>query len=187
MKIIFLDIDGVLNGYNKWNLLGWKIVKKINYKPLILFYKRYYQPFTIHESKVKRLAKIINKTNAKVVMSSSWKHGWWNTPYKDQFDDQKRLTDLLNKYNIKIIDITPNLQTRGEEINSWLINHPNVTNFVILDDEISDMEMYMTDKRLIQTSNVPYNEVVMGNKYEDVGLKNKHVKKAIKILMEEAK
>ena len=31
LNIIFLDIDGVLNGYNKWNLLGWNIVKRINY------------------------------------------------------------------------------------------------------------------------------------------------------------
>ena len=35
-NIIFLDIDGVLNGYNKWNLLGWNIVKRIKYKPLEL-------------------------------------------------------------------------------------------------------------------------------------------------------
>lgn len=185
MKIIFLDIDGVLNGYNRWNLLGWKIVKKINYKPLILFYKRYYQPFSIHESKVKRLAKIVHSTNAKVVMSSSWRHGWWKTPYEKQYDDQKLLTDLLNKYNIKVIDITPRLNTRGEEINSWLSSHNDITNFIILDDEVSDMGIFKKDKRLIKTSNVPTDVMIIGQANENTGLKNKHVRKAIKILMEE--
>ena len=31
-NVIFLDIDGVLNGYKKWTVYGWKLVKHINYK-----------------------------------------------------------------------------------------------------------------------------------------------------------
>lgn len=186
MKIIFLDIDGVLNGYNRWNLLGWRIVNKINYKPLILFYRKVANPFSIHKVKVKRLAKIVHTTNAKVVMSSSWRYGWWKKPYEKQSNDQKKLTDLLNKYNIEIIDITPTfLDSRGEEINSWLSSHNNITNFIILDDEISDMGIFKNDKRLIQTSDVPKDVMIMGKPNENTGLKNKHVRKAIKILKEE--
>ena len=40
-------------------------------------------------------------------MSSSWRFGWWNTLYEDMFDDQRKLTDLLNQYNIEVINITP--------------------------------------------------------------------------------
>ena len=186
MKVLFLDIDGVLNGYNRWNLLGWRIVTKINYKPLISFYRKVADPFAIHETKVRRLAKIVHRTNAKVVMSSSWRYGWWKKPYDKQSEGQKRLTDLLNKYNIKIIDITPiHLNTRGEEINGWLSNHKEVTNFVILDDEVSDMGIFINDKRLIQTSNINNDEIIMGKPNENTGLKNKHVRRAIKILMEE--
>ena len=158
------------------------MVTKIKYKPLILFYKQIADPFNIHESKVKRLAKIVHTTNAKVVLSSSWRHGWWKTPYEKQFDEQKRLTDLLNKYKIEIIDITPTFYTRGEEINDWLSKHKDVTNFVILDDEISDMGIFKHDKRFIQTSVVPENIMIMGKPNENTGLKNRHVRRAIKIL-----
>ena len=29
LNVIFLDIDGVLNGYNFWNLLGWDIISEL--------------------------------------------------------------------------------------------------------------------------------------------------------------
>ena len=51
MKYIFLDIDGVLN-----NGTG---------------------PF-LHEDKVKLLSEIIEETNAKIILVSSWKDGWYN-------------------------------------------------------------------------------------------------------------
>lgn len=186
MNIIFLDIDGVLNGYNKYNLLGWKIVSKLRYKPLINLYRKIADPFTIHTIKVKRLAKIVKATNAKIVMSSSWRHGWWKKPYENQLENQKRLTDLLNKYNIEVIDITPTLQSglRGKEIAKWLNENKNkVDNFVILDDENSDMYPFKYSPKFIQTSEVLDNEIIMGHPYENTGLKNKHVKEAIRILL----
>ena len=170
-NIIFLDIDGVLNGYNKWNLLGWNIVKRIKYKPLELWYKRITKPFGIHESKVKRLAKIVKATNAKIVMTSSWRYGWWNLPYEEQYEDQKQLTDLLNKYIIEVIDITPALKSgvRGKEIKSWLHkNRTIVRSFVILDDDVKDMHPYVDSFEFINTSNGIYS-----------GLTNKHVDLAI--------
>lgn len=181
-NIIFLDIDGVLNGYNKWNLLGWNIVKKIKYKPLELWYKRIAEPFGVHESKVKRLAKIVEATNAKVVMSSSWRHGWWKCPYEEQYEDQRQLTDLLNKYNIEVIDITPTLKSghRGEEIRRWLNEHDDIVNsFIILDDEASDMGIFTESTRFIQTSDVPKDVMIMGRPNENTGLKRKHIKRAI--------
>ncbi len=183
-NIIFLDIDGVLNDYNKWNLLGWNIVCFFKNQKLKNWYIKLTSPFGVHKRKVKRLAKIVKETNAKVVMSSSWRFGWWNTPYDKQFRDQKRLTDLLNKYNIKVIDITPRSSSgrREEEISQWLIEHDDIVKrFVILDDERSDLERFV-DSYLVQTSSVGKGQIIMGYKREDTGLKNKHVKKAIAIL-----
>ena len=185
MNVIFLDIDGVLNGYNRWNVLGWKVVSKLNSLRLRIWYKKFTDPCGIHESKVKRLAKIINVTGAKVVMSSSWRHSWWRTPYEEMTDRQKQLTDLLNKYNIEIIDITPSLQNarREDEIIAWLSRHENdITNFVILDDENSFLRVFWEDARFIQTSTVPKGTLIKGLAIEDTGLKNKHVRKAIKVL-----
>lgn len=183
-NIIFLDIDGVLNGYNKWNLLGWKIVCLTKSKRLKCWYTKLTNPYGVHERKVKRLAKIVRATNAKVVMSSSWRFGWWNTPYEKQSKNQKKLTDLLNKYNIEVIDITPDSPDgrRDKEIMEWLAKHEDmVRRFVILDDERYDLECFV-DSHLVQTSLVDKGEMIMGYDREDTGLKNKHVKKAIEIL-----
>lgn len=183
-NIIFLDIDGVLNGFNKWDVLGWKIVCLTKSKRLKRWYTKLTDPCGIHEKKVKRLAKIVKATNAKVVMSSSWRFGWWNTPYEEQFADQKKLTNLLNKYNIKVIDITPRLLDggRGKEIEEWLMKHIDlVKRFVILDDERYGLECFV-GSHLVQTSSVGKGRMVMGYNREDTGLKNKHVKKAIEIL-----
>lgn len=183
-NIIFLDIDGVLNGYNFLNLLGWNIACLLHVQNWYKTHTR--SPFTIHEEKVKRLSKIVKATNAKVVMSSSWRFAFWKDKYEDKTDNQKLLTDLLNKYNIEVIDITPSdIERRREnEILMWLSNVKNeVNNFVILDDERFDLE-YFVDNHLVQTSSVPRGKIIMGKWYESTGLKMKHVRKAIKILNE---
>lgn len=183
-NIIFLDIDGVLNGYNKWNLLGWKIVCLTKSKRLRHWYRKLTDPFGVHKRKVKRLAKIVRATNAKVVMSSSWRFGWWNKPYEELFEDQKKLTDLLNKCDIEVIDITPESpdHRRDKEIKEWLTTHKDlVKRFVILDDERYDLECFV-GSHLVQTSSVGKGEMIMGHNREDTGLKNKHVKQAIEIL-----
>lgn len=184
-NIIFLDIDGVLNGYNFWNLLGWNLVCLLRNEKLKEWYRKTTNPCGTHESKVKRLAKIVRKTNAKIVMSSSWRGGFWYTPYDEKDGHQKELTDLLMKYNIQVIDITPNLHKgrRDVEILSWLGKHEDeVRNFIILDDENSFLEVFQTDDRFIQTSSVPRGKMIMGHWYENTGLKRKHVRRAIKVL-----
>ena len=120
------------------------------------WHRRVTDPCGVHESKVKRLVKIKKKTEAKVVMSSSWRFGWWNTLYEDMFDDQRKLTDLLNQYNIEVIDITPKSPdgSRDKEILAWLSKHEDeVGNFVILDDERFDLECFV-GSNLVQTSSV---------------------------------
>lgn len=181
-KIIFLDIDGVLNGYNFWSVLGWNIACKLNIKDWYRENTR--KPFGIHEEKVRRLAKIVKKTGAKVVMSSSWRHGWWKTPYEKQWEDQKQLTDLFNKYNIEVIDITGSSPDgrRDKEIKAWINEHlDEIYSFVILDDERFDLECFVGG-RLVQTSSTRKGQMIKGHWYENTGLKWKHVKKAIFIL-----
>ena len=183
-NIIFLDIDGVLNGYNKWNILGWKLVCLTKNNRLKNWYKKIVNPCGIHKRKVKRLAKIVKATYAKVVMSSSWRFGWWNTPYDKQFEDQKKLTDLLNKYHIEVIDITPHLSDgdRGKEILQWLaLNEDKVLRFVILDDEQYNLDCFI-NSNLVLTSSTKKGQPNIGFIKKETGLKSKHVKKAIEIL-----
>ena len=180
LNVIFLDIDGVLNGYNFWNLLGWDIISKFKSNKLKGWYRELTEPFGVHESKVKRLAKIVHKTDAEVVISSSWRFGLQsnNLSYA-----QRKLLDLFDKYDIKIYGYTPRSESgkRDEEIKAWLLKHKEVNKFIILDDENFDLQCFM-GKELIQTSSVPRGRYIKGKWYENTGLKNKHVRQAIKTL-----
>ena len=185
MKIIFLDVDGVLNGYNFWNTLGWRLVCLINNNKLKQWYRNTTEPFGIHTPKFKRFAKIVRKTGAKVVISSCWKRRLMETPANEMDKHEIKFWYLCNKYNIDICGITPysnNLKNRRQdEILTWLLKHQDVDKFVILDDERYDLEEFV-GKGLVQTSSVKKNEFIMGHWQEDTGLKNKHVRQAIKIL-----
>jgi hypothetical protein len=190
MNIIFLDIDGVLNGYNRWNTLGWNIICKFNSEKLRNWYRELTDPSGVQEKKVKLLAEIVHSTNAKVVMSSCWRHSYWKFVHGESdydIDRIKKLASLLNKYNIDVIDITPKSKSgrREDEIIAWLSRHEDeVDNFVILDDENFDLQCFV-DKELVQTSSISKGEIIRGFDSEDTGLKRKHVKQAIKILNRE--
>lgn len=181
INVIFLDIDGVLNGYNFWNLLGWNIISKFHSNKLKGWYRNLTEPFGVHERKVKRLAKIVHNTmNTKVVISSCWRFGLQSNRLTD---DKKRLLELFDKYDIEIYDYTPRSENgkRDEEIKAWLSKHKEVNKFIILDDENFDLQCFI-GKELIQTSSVPRGKYIKGQWYENTGLKNKHVRQAIKML-----
>jgi hypothetical protein len=114
MKIIFLDIDGVLNNYDT---LG----EGLDWEP----------------SLVEILNRIIKETEAKVVISSTWRR------------TERHRNIIKNDMKINFIDITPKLwEERGYEIQAWLDKNPDVERFIILDDD-SDMVHLMS--HLIQT------------------------------------
>ena len=185
-NIIFLDIDGVLNGYNKWNDLGWRLCCFLKIGLLKKWYRKITNVFGIHTRKVKRLAKIVHKTNAKVVLSTSWRNRLWYTPYENMYGDEKKFIDLCKKYKIEIIGITPRSKDgkRDGEIISWLSNNEDkVKKFIILDDERFDLECFVSSN-LILTSDIKEGQMIMGFGYENTGLKRKHVREAIKKLTE---
>lgn len=191
MKIIFLDIDGVLNGCNIWNEIGWKLCLLTHLLPIKRWYKRTSEPYGVHETKVKRLAKIVHETDAKVVMSSSWRNTFWKTPYPNKRDDVRKLTDLLNKYNIEVIDITPTLpygNKRQDEIIKWLADNSKekeVESFIILDDEDSHLRCFV-GSNLVHTLSESKISKLLGFLFNvsgiNEGLTRKHVKQAIRKL-----
>lgn len=122
MKLIFLDIDGVLNyeGYERFTRMGTRFVD-----PVL----------------IKRLKKIIDCTGAKVVLSSTWRRGIYDmreglTNTVDALDAEELLTEL-NKYGIEIFDMTHmcGFVPRAEEIRCYLDGWKGDTieQFVILD------------------------------------------------------
>ena len=112
MKVIFLDIDGVLNSDEY-------IDRAKNTQGI----ERH-----IDIEKVKLLKKAINETDAKTVLTSSWRNS----------KDIGPLRELLAKYEI-YFDVTPFINwERGLEIKQWLLEHNRVEDYIILDDEIYD-------------------------------------------------
>jgi len=81
----------------------------------------------------------------KIVISSTWRIGKSLGWLQDHFENEGF------SYATSMIDVTPDLQyssTRGAEICVWLNEHPEVTEFVILDDD-SDMGDLIS--RLVKT------------------------------------
>lgn len=149
MKIIFLDIDGVLN-HEKWYRSGkakeiyeqTKDIKAYNFDP----------------SSWEYIQKLIDNTGAKIVLSSSWR--CW-----DLASTIKEYKDTAFKPIIdNIVGVTPSTMSRnrGEEINrffdivngkttqsspseiEWLTEHPleilsasgeKIEQYVIFDDD----------------------------------------------------
>lgn len=96
MKVIFLDIDGVLNSDEYFDKIKNLDIQGIEQE--------------IDIEKIKLLKKAINETGAKVVLSSSWRYT----------RNGQQLKELLSNYEI-YVDSTPFIQNkRGLEIKKWL-------------------------------------------------------------------
>ena len=146
MKYIFLDIDGVLNNENT-------ITKSPD------------GYMGVASNLGKRLKKIIKATDAKVILTSTWK----NCSSTQDFDYLYR---KLNMYSAKPIDVTIDrnnkVSLRGTGIKDYLKKYP-CEQFVILDDYIFDFKEEGLLPHLVLTSTTK-------------GLSNDDVKKAIDIL-----
>lgn len=137
--VIFLDIDGVLNTFLKVVELS----------------------LPLERSSVAVLNQLIEKSGAKVVISSSWR----------LYYDLEKIGEILDRFGFvgEIIGKTPVLKgsERGEEIKTWLQVHgENTRGFVILDDHAD-----MSDIR---------DKLVRTNPNE--GLQRRHGLKALEIL-----
>lgn len=117
MKVIFLDFDGVITIPPKWNL---------------------------EPSKIEKIKKLVEETDSKIVVSSSWRHGLkrnFEWQLEDNANNDDHNNDMIIWLKDNIYDITPNIgdgNGRGGEIQKWLNEHSEVDNYVILDDD-SDM------------------------------------------------
>ena len=109
MKVIFLDIDGVLNSDRTPNPRNF--------------------PYIVDPKLLARLKKLVAKTGAKVVLTSSW-----------------RLDPVglfaAKHFGVPFIDVSPDMpkKTRREEVQCWLSKHPKVSRYVIIDDEDDELD-----------------------------------------------
>ena len=151
-KIIFLDFDGVLNTEYYQGLLQYQG------KPWQDEYGAFFDP-----KAVKHLKRIIDATDADIVVESSWKYLG--------LDAMKELWEVRNLPGT-IIDITPSLlgKNKGVEIASWLSKYAKQDiRYVIIDDEY-----------VILDSQLPH--FILTNPYE--GITEEQANRAISMLNE---
>lgn len=167
MKIIFLDIDGVLNNMNYtiyiFEMLGRDKAYEIMHNDLDIF-----DPISLD-----LLCKLIEhfKDDIKIVLSSTWRLNqkgidkvkekiFNNLGYEIPFDVTKRHKDMI----------------RGFEIEEYLIRNKMLSsNYIIIDDDTYDIigEKY--------TGNLDFsNHMVECN--HDIGFQGKEYLQALKIL-----
>ena len=112
MKIIFLDIDGVLTTPDSC----WGLIK----------------------DKLALIGQIVFSTEAKIVITSSWAVGCKTA---EEFIEKTFSKDMRDSLFVKsIIDVTEQAEywddTRGKQIERWLGKHEDeVENYVIIDDD----------------------------------------------------
>jgi len=127
-KILFLDIDGVLN--SEASFARRRGHEQLDIELMHLF------------------DEIVERTGCKVVLSSSWRH---SKTYCEDLESHGLNTNSF-------VDRTPCMprpvgtsheyMERGKEIAAWLEQHPEVERYAILDDD-SD---FLPDQPLFKTS-----------------------------------
>lgn len=137
MKILFLDMDGVVNSHESFHLNHVARLEErekrgegAEFAPEFCFPMGH-----IHAPLVARLNRIIAATNCQIVISSAWRIG--HSP----IEIGGYLAKKGFEYASKIIDRTgqDSINARGGEIQTWLDEHPEVTQYVILDDDSEDI------------------------------------------------
>ena len=121
-KIIFLDVDGVLNCPTTKDRVD--------------------DCLGVDERKVALFSTLVLRSRAKIVLTSTWKDGWYKRKAdkikQDEFGD--RPDSALGKFSLEIYAKTrDNALERGAGIKAWL-RGKKVDTFVILDDAQFDYD-----------------------------------------------
>lgn len=133
MKVLFLDIDGVLNSH-QWVMNGGGYGYAMRDRPPSK------ETLKWDPAAVRNLRNVIEATGAQIVVSSSWRgfgrnarqawqemfacYDWPDAPVIDETPDLNRLENGIYVFRI-----------RGDEVAAWLACHPEVQRYVCLDDD----------------------------------------------------
>lgn len=155
MKVLFLDIDGVLNTPSA--KLGFKYALGLNFEDyyrgddILRCYSSCWDPSALYN-----LYRIVDETKCKIVVSSTWRRGetiesmqaWFQVPTL-----RDAIIDKTPSLHLKWKD-TFNTVPRGVEINAWISQYQkdngreSIESVAILDD---DSDMWPQMRNFFQT------------------------------------
>jgi hypothetical protein len=170
MRALFLDVDGVLNSE--------AFLLKIDARHRQLGHIAhdcgcFHHDQQIDREAVARVNRIVLKTSAKIVISSSWRKLYDPSELQRVLVERGLLAEIIGETpdghkdpEMIVVHGHPERMERGYEIDLWLRRHPEVERWVILDDG-GDMAMHKN--RLVQTDC-------------EEGLLDEHVELAIRVL-----
>lgn len=157
MKVIFLDIDGVLQGYGQQNRHKHDL-KEVK-ESVIKYYSKDFETvnkYDIGAAKydwdievVGMFKTICEYSGAKFVISSDWR--------LRKTVKQLQLIFSLHDLDCYVIDKVgeyPEIDDRGKEIEEYLRHHKEIEQFVIVDDDYIDSFTKMYPDNFVKTSNI---------------------------------
>jgi hypothetical protein len=163
MRVIFLDMDGVLNSVDYFD-------RNSAHRGRVEHGSDAWWTAMVDPAAVERLNSIVEGSGAKVVISSSWRYHC--TP-----KDMQRILSARG-FRGEVVGRTPHatempaslsrMGRRGLEVEVWLAKHKHVEDFVILDD-LGEGSFEGLLPRLVRTS--------WGH-----GLLDEHVERALEVL-----
>jgi hypothetical protein len=136
---VFLDVDGVLINYKWKKLVHYLKLNKLGYSQDIC-------PFNVVV--LNRLLNKIKKSEYEpvIVVSSSWRY--------NRLDNLIALLKANNlKHDGKYLVTDKNI-VRGKSIKNFIDQNEITDNFVIIDDEISDITPYISSEFIIKASGI---------------------------------
>ena len=123
MKVIFLDIDGVLNSTKTSQAMGG-------------YPQELYEREAFDWMAIRLLQRLADSSGVQFVLSSAWRLYF-------------SFEDVAKAFDLPIIGATPSSSAdgteRGYEIRDWLTVHPEVDAYVILDDDPDMLEEQMSN------------------------------------------
>ena len=119
MKIIFLDIDGVMNSDMYFKSVDTRQNNRSRFDP----------------NSVKMITRLIEEFNAIIVISSTWRFG-----AKKELAKELKASGLIKHLHKDWFTPILTLGHRGKEIKMWLDQHPDIKDYLILDDDDEILE-----------------------------------------------
>lgn len=134
MKVVFLDIDGVVCLHKT---------------------KKDWNDDEIFDADCcRRLKEMMQETKSKLVLSSSWR----------LFPESRRyMLKQFKQFGITkedFVGITPLLDERGQEVLAYLKKHSEIDSFIALDDEMYYCEKFPYDRLILTETDTGITELV---------------------------
>ena len=171
MKVIFLDVDGVLNTEECDD------APKEGEEGSEAFLYHENTPVPLLKRSLDDLRRVLLQTDAKIVISSSWRLELLT----------KILEALSPSEETVVIGLTPDLSNswagRGEEVREWLEQNENCSRFVVVDDEhLASFERSLFSEDAYSGRGLLIYTKLRGGNFSDQGLTKCHLDQMIEFL-----